>query len=56
MEILPIKTEDLIRKLDKDYPIYQPKVTDTMEIIQRKAGQRDVVSNLLAALNRQELT
>jgi len=54
MEELPYTAEDLIKVLDKEYPLSNPPVTATIETIQRKAGQRDVVDKLLVLLARQK--
>lgn len=52
MEDLPYTSEELIERLDQEYPLRNPKVTDSIELIQRKAGQRDVIDSLLVLLKR----
>lgn len=54
MEQLPVDTDSLIDILDGVYPLYNPKPTDSIEMIQRKAGQRDVVDWLLSFRNREQ--
>lgn len=53
MEQIPTLSADLIEMLDTLYPLYKPSLGESMERIQRHAGQRDVVDRLIAALKLQ---
>lgn len=52
MDSLPTYSTDLVMSLDVMYPLSNPRGTDDLASIQRKAGQRDVVEHLLILLNR----
>lgn len=54
MEAIPVLSVDLIKLLDKIYPLYNPAPGESMERIQRAAGRRDVVERLLAGLKLQD--
>ena len=54
MEDLPYTSEELIKELDREYPLCNPSVTASIETIQRRAGRRDVVDKLLVLLARQK--
>ena len=52
MEI-PMLSVDLIKHLDKVYPLKNPSNDMTDRAVWRQAGRRDVVEMLLVALNNQ---
>lgn len=54
MKTIPTYSVDLIRELDKDYPLFNPKPNATIESIQRMAGRRDVVEYLLSVLKEDD--
>lgn len=47
MEQLPIYSIDLIKALDKIYPLTTPSLTDTEREIFYKAGQRALIDKLI---------
>jgi len=52
MEI-PILAADLVKALDKLYPLKNPTIDTTDRMLWRRAGQRDVVEMLLVSLESQ---
>jgi hypothetical protein len=53
-QIVPLYSEDLIKRLDRLYPKVNPKPSDTMEQIMFHSGKRSVVDNLLYLLDKQK--
>lgn len=52
MNTIPPLSVDLISALDELYPLRNPRVGEDVRVIERRAGQRDVVEGLLALLER----
>lgn len=52
---LPIKTTDLIKELDKLFPMQNPNPGENIQNIMFKAGQRSVIE-FLKSRNNNELT
>lgn len=51
---LPLHAVDLIHELDQRYPLFNPDPADSLAILQRRAGRRDVVEFLLYRLRELE--
>ena len=52
---LSLSEVKILELLDKHFPLYQPSVTDNIQTIQRKAGQRDVVAFLQMYLSEDKV-
>lgn len=49
-----LTAHDLARLLDEQFPLRNPGIQDDLGMIQRRAGQRDVVEFLLTKLQRED--
>ena len=52
--VLPTNIDDLVNLLDKTFPLINPPEDASLNQVQRKAGQRDVIDWLLELKNRKD--
>ena len=52
--VLPTNIDDLVKLLDETVPLTNPPEDASLNQVQRKAGQRDVINWLLELKNRKD--
>jgi hypothetical protein len=52
--VLPTNIDDLVKLLDETFPLTNPPEDASLNQVQRKAGQRDVINWLLELKNRKD--